>query len=251
MFDAMNVNPLYNSMINEHANLMQNYHNICFIIKDLSEVIKTLEMKIQMIERNQEDKTKKILNRCKYFNTGFCKNREKCPFLHPDSICQDYLNYGRCDQYRSCLARHPKECRYWKSSGKCFRSCSYLHKKVGHGGLVENDEIGVSTEKVVIDEKTEDTTLIVNHDEKVEEISEMTVEDIIKFYEDETNLYTSEDVEDYCDIAHVEDVANPSDNVKTKAKTLKAQSVVLEKSTKKKNVNNKKMTNQKTIRGKF
>ena len=58
MFDAMNVNPLYNSMINEHANLMQNYHNIRFVIKDLSEVIKTLEMKIQMIERNQEAKTK-------------------------------------------------------------------------------------------------------------------------------------------------------------------------------------------------
>ena len=128
MCDAMTMNPLYNFMINEHANLMQNYQSICFFIKHLSEVINTLEKKIQMMEINQEAKTKKILNRCKYFNTGFCKNREKCPFLHPDKICQDYLNSGRCDQYRSCLARHPKECRYWKNSGKCCRSCSYLHQ---------------------------------------------------------------------------------------------------------------------------
>jgi hypothetical protein len=53
----------------------------------------------------------------------------------------------------------------------------------------------------------------------------MTVEDIIKFYEDETNLYTFEDDDDFRDIAHVKDVSKASDNVKTKAKTLKAQSV--------------------------
>ena len=163
--------------------------------------------------------------------------------MHSDSICQDYLNSGRCDQYRSCPARYPKEFRYWKNSGECFRSCSYLHNKFGHEGL-ENDEIGVSTDKVVIDEKADDA--LVNHDdEKVEEISEMTVEDIIKFYEDESNLYTSEDADDFGDIAHVKDVASPSDNVKTKAKTLKAQSVVLKKSTKKKGV--KKLTNQKIV----
>ena len=69
--------------------------------------------------------------------------------------------------------------------------------------------------------------------------------DIIKFYEDESNLYTSEDADDFGDIAHVKDVASPSDNVKTKAKTLKAQSVVLKKSTKKKGV--KKLTNQKIV----
>ena len=53
----------------------------------------------------------------------------------------------------------------------------------------------------------------------------MTVEDSIKFYEDEKNLYTSEDVENYCEIVKV--VANPNENVKTKPKIIKAQKIVL------------------------
>ena len=51
----------------------------------------------------------------------------------------------------------------------------------------------------------------------------MTVEDIVKFDEDETNLYTSEDVENYCEISRREDVANHNENMKAKPKIIKVQ----------------------------
>ena len=66
----------------------------------------------------------------------------------------------------------------------------------------------------------------------------MSVEDIIKFYENETNLYRIEDVDDYCGIAHVQGVVKPNDSAKTKAQTLEAPTFLLEKSTKKKVVKN-------------
>ena len=219
---------MYNFMTNEHANLVQNYHNVCLIIKDLSEVIRNLETKIQLIERNKEAKNEKVLKKCKYFNTGFCKSRGKCLFLHPESICEDYLDSGKCDNFRTCQRRHPKICRYWVKSGECFQSCAYLHKTIEHVS-VEKDDIQVSTDEVVSDENAEETRF--NHEETV---NEMTVEDIIKFYEDEKNLYTSEDVENYCDIGCAEGIVDPHDNVKAKPKIIKAQKIVPRKSTKKK-----------------
>ena len=50
-----------------------------------------------------------------------------------------------------------------------------------------------------IDDKTDE--ILVNHDEVLEE---MSVEEIIKFYEDEKNLFTSEYLDYYCDIKQVE-----------------------------------------------
>ena len=48
----------------------------------------------------------------------------------------------------------------------------------------------------------------VNNDET---FNEMKVEDIIQFYEDEKNIYTSEDVENYCEIVCAEGVPNPTE----------------------------------------
>ena len=58
----------------EYANLMNNYNNMCLLVKDLCETIKNLEIQIQEIERNQETETQQDIKRCKYSNTGFCKN---------------------------------------------------------------------------------------------------------------------------------------------------------------------------------
>ena len=62
----------------------------------------------------------------------------------------------------------------------------------------------------------------------------MSVEDIIKFYEDEKNLFTAEDLDYYCDINQVECVAKPDEFMKTKRKNIEAQKGLLKKSTKKK-----------------
>jgi hypothetical protein len=227
MFGAMTMNSMYT---NEYANLMNNYNSVCLLVKDLCETIKNLEIKIQVIERNQETENQPVIKRCNYYNTGFCKNRRKCPSFHPDSICQVYLDSGKCEEYRTCQKRHPKECRYWRDSGKCFKSCAYLHKTVDLS-RDQTEEIYVQDvfESHETDENAEE--IAANHDEAVDE---MTVDDIIKFYEDEKNVFTEKDLEKYCGIAHEEVVAKPNENVTTKAKIIKPQKIVLTKSTKKK-----------------
>ena len=41
------------------------------------------------------DNNKKA-KRCKYFNAGYCKYKEKCKFTHTKEMCNVYLD-GECD----------------------------------------------------------------------------------------------------------------------------------------------------------
>ena len=34
---------------------------------------------------------KKERKKCRYFDKGFCKYKKKCRILHPDGICQEYV----------------------------------------------------------------------------------------------------------------------------------------------------------------
>ena len=73
----------------------------------------------------------RILTRkkCRYFNRGYCKFT-KCRYTHPKEICKNYLETRKCEQ-RECPDRHPKCCKWIKSSGGCRRqNCLYLH--TGH-----------------------------------------------------------------------------------------------------------------------
>ena len=57
---------------------------------------------------------------CKFHNTGYCKQKGSCKFLHPTERCEK-----SCKQ-KTCLKRHPKPCRYGQ---KCRRmeTCDYKH----------------------------------------------------------------------------------------------------------------------------
>jgi hypothetical protein len=79
------------------------------------------------------------------------------------------------------------------------------------------------------DENAEE--IATNHDEAVDE---MTIDEIIKFYEDEKNVFREKDLEKYCGIAYEEVVAKPNENVTTKAKSTNPHKIVLTKSTKRK-----------------
>ena len=41
---------------------------------------------------------KKIKNKCKYFNSGYCKFQNDCKFMHPETSCRD----------KQCQKRHAK-----------------------------------------------------------------------------------------------------------------------------------------------
>ena len=44
--------------------------------------------------------------KCKYFNTGYCKYQDKCKSLHPKEECDK-----KCKQ-NTCMKCHLKPCRY-------------------------------------------------------------------------------------------------------------------------------------------
>ena len=75
-----------------------------------------------------KDKEVKVAKRCKWWNRGFCRERDRCSYNHQIGDCQKHLN-GGCTQRGCTTLRHRKLCRYFKTSSGCHRkeSCQYLH----------------------------------------------------------------------------------------------------------------------------
>ena len=65
---------------------------------------------------------------CRYWNRGFCREKEKCCFVQKKDDCKTYMNTGKCED-RRCEGRHCKSCRYFKNESGCYRKdlCQYLH----------------------------------------------------------------------------------------------------------------------------
>ena len=68
-------------------------------------------------------KKKKISDKCKFNNRGYCKKKEECENKHSDEVCED-LN---CDEV-NCNKRHPNPCKF---GPRCQfdrkNECMYLH----------------------------------------------------------------------------------------------------------------------------
>ena len=76
--------------------------------------------------RGNED-GKGLVGKCRYWDRGYCKFRNRCKFVHPPEICEIFLQGGKCDG-ESCYKRHPSSCWFWKGYG-CIKGklCAYLH----------------------------------------------------------------------------------------------------------------------------
>ena len=61
---------------------------------------------------------------CKHFQTGYCKFGGSCKKRHVSENCLK----ADCRR-KSCLQRHPKQCKYFSQSGFCRfgENCSYKH----------------------------------------------------------------------------------------------------------------------------
>ena len=106
--------------------------------KEVEGAIKRLDDEILLIKKDAKksdicmeaselgDKKKKVI-RCRYFNYGFCKYKEKCRFVHPKEVCGTYSG-GKCED-SSCLKRHPKACKYFRGQTGCKRKegCDFSH----------------------------------------------------------------------------------------------------------------------------
>ena len=84
------------------------------ILKAILKTVETVDTLNIKTEAKDEKKTK-----CKYYNRGYCKYKDKCTFDHFEENCKEFLSTGHCSISKSCMFRHPKNCRFWtkKSEG--------------------------------------------------------------------------------------------------------------------------------------
>ena len=68
---------------------------------------------IQTDELPEEFKEVEFQINCKYWNRGFCKNRDGCKWNHSEGDCEDYMKGKKCYR-RHCHKRHRKACKYWR-----------------------------------------------------------------------------------------------------------------------------------------
>ena len=74
--------------------------------------------------------------KCRYNNRGFCKSQAECVYHHSDKICDKLLSNGQCPEPKTCILRHPRDCRYWAGDTRgCLRGvqCKYLHTSAKKG----------------------------------------------------------------------------------------------------------------------
>ena len=62
------------------------------------------------------------VKKCKFENTGNCRNGNKCPEAHSKNTCQSFSKLGSCPLESQCEHRHPYGiCYDWQNHGACFK----------------------------------------------------------------------------------------------------------------------------------
>ena len=69
-----------------------------------------------------------MINKCPYYDNGYCKNKNTCSMGHPSQDCD-----GQCQDRISCPMRHRKNCR---NGDSCIylasNSCEFIHENIVH-----------------------------------------------------------------------------------------------------------------------
>ena len=86
---------------------------------------------LEYIRRTSTEKHSDFRNtnsKCHHNDIGYCRFREKCRKQHFLEVCTT----ENCD--KTCLGRHPKQCKFFSQSGFCKfgDSCSYKHTSSSH-----------------------------------------------------------------------------------------------------------------------
>lgn len=69
-----------------------------------------------------QNKMTEIKQKCQYYNSGYCKYKEKCTFSHPIEECEMSCKETTCPKRHRKLCRYGERCRH-KSK------CSYKHRE--------------------------------------------------------------------------------------------------------------------------
>ena len=75
----------------------------------------TLEEQTKTKQTKNKPKNKENTTICKYWNRGFCKNKE-CNYVHNKEDCEEHIRSENCLEKR-CHKRHRNTCKYWNQGG--------------------------------------------------------------------------------------------------------------------------------------
>ena len=126
---------------NNNSGAGRRIEEVCEKVRGILENIMVTVVKTNDRNEEQEKLKESKPRKCRYFNRGFCKYREKCRYYHSAVICKEYVKEGCCRK-NICSERHPKSCKFWtKTSGGCPRgeNCQFLH--IESEKYAENDDI--------------------------------------------------------------------------------------------------------------
>ena len=91
--------------------------------KEIDDAINNLNDKIMEIKKERNEvksnveginvgQNEKVMKKCRYYNTGYCKYKQKCKFIHSNETCKNQ----QCDG-KGCSKRHPKACKWNEREG--------------------------------------------------------------------------------------------------------------------------------------
>ena len=109
-----------------------------------------------------EQQNGKDRKRCKWWNHGYCREKNSCSYSHPTGDCADHLQ-GRCTRRCCTTLRHRKVCKYFSSEAGCLRgdTCEYLHPQ----------EV-----EILEEQKLQDTKSDLNQKESLEKETQTDIE---------------------------------------------------------------------------
>ena len=110
---------------------------------------------IRMMNINMETSGTDIYNKstikCRYFNVGYCKLKNECPYNHPEIECDH-----DCTD-KTCNNRHKKECI---NGSNCYyndnNKCEYLH----NNKCEEPKKVNIKKENKILQEKIEELNVM-------------------------------------------------------------------------------------------
>ena len=134
--------------------LVDNSNAIRRIDREIVEITSKISVPIvDTLEECHEEEVREVNSlrkgkrKCRYFDGGYCKYKQKCRYIHPKHICEEFLKGQKCEK-KDCLDRHPRECKWERSSRGCKRNeeCDYLHVSQANVEVKETNVVNETVE---------------------------------------------------------------------------------------------------------
>ena len=114
-----------------------------------------------------EENIQKVCDHNKY---GFCKFGDRCRQKHIDIKCENQT----CE-IKTCIKRHPKECRYYRSYGRCKFGTYCLYEHIDEKNNLREEVDSIKVTLRLLESKMDE-----NNESKEKEIHDNETEDFKK-----------------------------------------------------------------------